>query len=634
MTEQKHKFKAEVQQILDLVVHSLYSKKEIFLRELISNASDAIERAQFEALTDPSITGGDAEWKIRIVVDRDARTLTVSDNGTGMTAGEIESNIGTIASSGTRRFLEAMKKEGKQAGPELIGQFGVGFYSAFMAADRVTVLTRKAGGDKGVKWSSDGGATYSLEDAEKPARGTDVTLHLREDASEFMEPWRIREIVKRYSDYIATPILLDTGAKDDAGAGPINSMKSIWRKARDKVNDEEHAEFYRHITHDTGKPLRVIHYAAEGATEFRALVYIPEKAPFDLFMPARRSGLHLYVRNVLITPECRELLPEYLRFAAGVVDSSDLPLNVSREMLQDNATIRRIRKSLVGKVLSELNDMKEKDRASYAKFYAAFGAVLKEGIPSDPDNTGKLADLLLFHSTFALDSASVSLREYAGRMKPGQKAIYYMPADSVESAAGSPHMEIFRKCGFEVLFMTDPVDEWVTMHLDEYDGKPLAAVNRGDVELGEEDADEKKKREEERDGAAGEFRALLDFMRAELQDDVQAVRVSERLTDSAACLVGDGNAPDPRLERIMRAMNRDMPPVKRILEVNPKHQLLSAMKARFDADPKDLSLKDYTRMLYDQALLVEGTPPKDPSAFAKRIASLMADAMAAGGKSI
>ncbi|MBL7116129.1 MAG: molecular chaperone HtpG, partial [Kiritimatiellae bacterium] len=497
MSKKTRKFKTEVQQLLDLVIHSLYSKKEIFLRELISNASDAIDRLRFEGLTDKSLLEGDENWKIKIAVDADARTLTISDNGIGMTSEELDRNLGTIANSGTRNFLEALKEGKTAADLEMIGQFGVGFYASFMVADSVTVVTRHAGsGAQAMRWMSKGDGSYSVQEVEREQRGTDVTLHLREDMADLLSEWRIREVVKQYSDYIAYPVTMDVEReeKGEEGEEPtktiteetLNSMKAIWKKAKADVTEEEYKEFYHHVSHDFGEPLRVVHYAAEGATEFKALMFIPEKAPFDMYFREHQKGIQLYVRNVFITDECKELLPDYLRFVCGVVDSSDLPLNVSREMLQDAAVIRRISKSLVSKLLSELKDMQEKDAEAYRTFYAQFGRVFKEGVHQDFENHDKLKELVLFRSTKS-EEVPLSLHDYVERMPSSQKEIYFITADSQAAAASSPHLEAFKARDYEVLFMVDPIDEWVVQRLTEYDGKKLKAVDRGDVELDDDE---------------------------------------------------------------------------------------------------------------------------------------------------
>ncbi|MDP6525284.1 MAG: molecular chaperone HtpG [Kiritimatiellia bacterium] len=632
MAKKTRKFKTEVQQLLDIVIHSLYSKKEIYLRELLSNASDAIDRARFESLTDKSLTDGSEDWKIKIVPDKEARTLAIIDNGVGMNAEEIDQNLGTIANSGTRNFLESLKNAKDAGGPEFIGQFGVGFYASFMVADKVTVLTKRAGKDQeAILWTSDGTGKYSIEQAEKEAAGTEVTLHFREDMDEFLEEWKIRGTVKEYSDYVSYPITMDVERKEPSekeGEEPVatieeetlNSMKAIWKKAKSEVSEEEYNEFYKHVSHDYTDPLRVIHYIAEGTTEFRALLYIPSQAPFDLFFRDSIKGIHLYVKNVYITDDCKELLPEYLRFVRGVVDSSDLPLNVSREMLQDDAIIRRIRKSIVGKILSELSDIKDAKRDDYLGFYNQFGKVLKEGVHSDFENHDKLKDLVMFRSTSSEDENPVLLRDYVDRMPSSQKEIYYITSDSVETAASSPHLEAFKEKGYEVLFFVDPIDEWIVQRLTEYDGKKLKAVDRGDIDF--EGEDEKADSEAENE-AKEEYKDLLDFIQKQLDDDVKEVRLSKRLTDSVCCLVADEAGMNANMERIMRAMNQDVPKGKRILELNPGHDVLKNMKEIFEKDKDDQVLADFIDLVYGQALIAEGSQVKNPSRFAKLVSSLM-----------
>lgn len=634
MAKKTRKFKTEVQQLLDIVIHSLYSKKEIFLRELISNASDAIDRARFESLTDKSLTDGSEDWKIKIVPDKEARTITIIDNGIGMNTDEIDQNLGTIANSGTRNFLESLKNAKDASGPEFIGQFGVGFYASFMVADKVNVLTRRAGDDQGaILWTSDGTGKYTIEEAEREAAGTEVTLHLRDGMDEFLEEWEVRRIVKEYSDYVSYPVTMDVERKQPAeneGDDPVttieeetlNSMKAIWKKAKNEVSEEEYNEFYKHISHDYTDPLRVIHYIAEGTTEFRALLYIPCQAPFDLFFRDSVKGIHLYVKNVYITDDCKELLPEYLRFVRGVVDSSDLPLNVSREMLQDDVVIRRIRKSIVNKALSELNDLKEGKPEEYLGFYNQFGKVIKEGLHSDFDNYDKLKDLVMFQSTSSDDDKPVSLRDYVDRMPSSQKEIYYITSDNVETAAASPHLEAFKERGFEVLFFVDPIDEWITQRLTEYDGKKLKAIDRGDISFDEESTKEDDDTEKK---AHKEYEDLLGFIQKHLDEDIKEVRLSKRLTDSACCLVADETGMNANMERIMRAMNQDVPKAKRILELNPGHTILKNMKELFDSNKKDQKLGDFIDLVYGQALIAEGSPVKNPSQFAKLVSTLMVE---------
>ncbi len=640
MSKVTKKFETEVQQLLDLVIHSLYSNRDIFLRELISNASDAIDKARFEATSNEALLEGDPAWKIRIAADQNAGTLTISDNGIGMTIEEVETNIGTIAHSGTRAFLQNLKEKSTQDRPELIGQFGVGFYSSFMVADRVTLLTRKAGHDKnhGCRWESTGDGSYVIEDCVKEGRGTEVTLHLKEEMKEYLEEWRIRAIVKKYSDYVQDPIVMAVSrtevpkgadGKPIEGAGTIektseetlNSMKAIWTRAKSEISDEEYHEFYRHISHDFDKPFRTIHYAAEGVSEFKALLYIPSRKPLDLFMRDQKRGVQLYVKRVFITDHCEGLLPEYLRFVKGVVDSSDLPLNVSREILQEDVQIRRIQKNLVTKILATLAEIKEKEPAEYLKFYQEFGPVLKEGLHFDPANREKLQEMILFESSSTAAGESVSLRDYVNRMPAAQQDIYFITGDSRSAVENSPHLEIFRNKAFEVLFLTDPVDEWVMQSLPEYDNRQFKAVDRGDLELGT--AEEQKAQETEQEAKEKRYRELLDFIKQRLAEQVKEVRLSKRLTESACCLVADQTAISAHMERMLRAMNQGVPETKRILELNPGHPLMQAMEALYDKDRESGRLADYCELLYDQALLTEGTPIKDTLRFTRLVADLM-----------
>ncbi|MCK5850465.1 MAG: molecular chaperone HtpG [Kiritimatiellae bacterium] len=632
MSKKTKKFKTEVQQLLDLVIHSLYSKKEIYLRELISNASDAIDRARFEALTDSSLLDGDEDWKIKIHTDKDERTITISDNGIGMSPEEVESNIGTIANSGTKNFLSELKKSKDGDNAEFIGQFGVGFYASFMVADKVTLVTKRAGSSEAVKWVSNGGGSYSMEEATKESRGTEVTLHLRPEMDEYMDEWKIRGTVKEYSDYISCPIVMDITRKEKKDGEEevetiteetLNSMKAIWKKAKSDISDEEYNEFYKHVSHDYAEPMKVIHFVAEGVTEFRALLYIPTQAPADLFMPNRNHGLHLYVKNVFIGDNIEALLPDYLRFVSGVVDSSDLPLNVSREMLQDDIVIKRIRKSLVGKILGALSEVMNKDSKKYLEFYQQFGQVLKEGVHSDFENADKLKDLLLFASTKSEDNKPVTLKDYVERMPENQKEIYYLAGKSIDATKNSPHLEAFKQKDFEVLFFVDPIDEWVAQRLTEYDGKTLKAIDRGEIELNSDD--EKKQKEEEVKKSREEYGDLLKAMETQLDKSVKEVRVSTRLTDSACCLVADENGMNANMERILRSMNQEVPESLRILEINPDHPLTARMKKLFEENNKSEQLSDYIELLYDQALISEGSQVKNPLRFTKLLSTLMVD---------
>jgi molecular chaperone HtpG len=628
-TAQTRPFKTEVRQLLDLVIHSLYSKKEIFLRELISNASDAIDRARFEALTHKALQRDEEAWKIEVIVDKRDRTLRIRDNGIGMTAEEVEQNIGTIASSGTRRFLDTLKADPKAAAnPELIGRFGVGFYSAFMVAGEVTVVTKRGGSDEPAwKWVSNGDDTYVLEETTRDDFGTDITLALREGMDEFLEPWRIQSVIKHYSDYISFPIALtviDAEGKEEPKDEVVNSRKAIWKKAPAEITEEEYHAFYRHVSHAADTPVKTIHYSAEGITEFRALLFIPTQAPYDLYMRDGQKGIHLYVRNVFITDDCKDLLPGYLRFLRGVVDSSDLPLNVSREMLQDDAVIRRIRKSLTNKVLGGLAEMKEKQEKEYRAFFKAFGRVLKEGVHMDFENKQKLADLLLFDSTHTEDGLAVDLKTYVGRMPSGQQDIYTLTGDSVANLKSSPLLEAFAKRGYEVLLLTDPIDEWVAMGLTEYEGKKVVAIDRGDIDLGSEE--EKKEAQEKKAAREEQVKDLLTALQSHLDADIKEVRLSSRLTDSACCLVNDDAGMSAHMERILKAMDQEVPASKRILELNADHPLVAQLEAAHKADAADARIKDFADLLLAQALIAEGSPVKNPARFTRLVTDLMVKA--------
>ncbi len=630
---EKKAFQTEVSELLHLVIHSLYSKKEVFLRELISNASDAIDRAKFEALTDKTMEP-DSEYCIRLTPNRAGGTLTVCDNGIGMTAEEVERNIGTVASSGTRMFLKAIKEKGNA--PEMIGQFGVGFYAAFMVADKVEMVTRRRGSDA-VSWVSDGNGEYEIGVGDSDsAYGTTIKLHLREGMSEFLDEWRIREIVRRYSDYIAYPIVLvpDPSAepeKDKDGNEvrkepvTVNSMKAIWKKSKSEVTGEESDEFYRHIAHDSEAPLATIHFSAEGATEFSAMLFIPSSAPYDMYFSNARTGLQLYARNVLIGDDIKELLPHYLCFVKGVVDSSDLPLNVSREMLQDDAVIHRIRKVLVGKVISCIEDMREKKPEDFARFSREFGRMIKEGVHSDWENTDRLRDLVSFPSTLSDDETrTVSFKEYVSRMPSSQKEIYYISADTFAAAKNSPLLESFAQHGYEVLFFTDPIDEFVAERVNEYDGKKLRAVDRGEINLDAPEGDGKSENEEskkETDEKNARFKPLTDFIAERFKDSLRSVRLSNRLTDSACCLVADEFGYTAHMERFMRSIRQDVPKNLRVLEINPNHPLIQKMLDNVASDPAKSG--DWADLLYGQAQLAEGTPVDNPARFNKLVSELM-----------
>jgi molecular chaperone HtpG len=632
MGAEKREFKTEIKQLLDLMIHSLYSHKEVFLRELISNASDAIDRARYESLTNATVQESDGEWTIRITADKEKGTLTVSDNGIGMTNDEAVEALGTIARSGTREFLQALQDKEIKENPELIGQFGVGFYSSFMVADRITVLSRKAGsgGTTGVRWESTGDGSFTFEDAEKKGKGTDVILYLRDDEKQYLDEWEIRDIVHRYSDFIEHPVVMEVERERPSELDKsktvklredvtLNSQKAVWLRDRSEVTPEDYNQFYKHISHDTEDPLTVIHYKAEGTSEFTGLLYIPSKPPFDIFWKEYKMGPMLYVKRVRIMEHCEELLPPYLRFVRGVVDSSDLPLNISREMLQNNRQVETIKGSIAKKVLDTLSEMKKDEPDKYSSFYKQFGAVLKEGLYYDFPRRETLADLLLFASTKAEKDATRTLQEYVEGMKEGQEAIYYMPATSFDEAIKSPYLEAFRAKDYEVLVMLDEVDNFVMQGFS-YKEKQLRSIIAGDVDLDKSEKEEKEK-------ARKKYRKLLDLIKEELVDDVKDVRLSGRLKDSACLLVSEEGGINPQMERVLKAMGQSVPDSKRILEINSDHPLFAAMNGLFEKDKESPVLRRYARLLYDQALLLEGSRPKDPAAFARAVADLMAEGL-------
>lgn len=619
-------FQAEVRQLLDLMVHSLYSNKEIFLRELISNASDAADKLRFEALTDASLYEGDGDLRIRIDVDPDARTVTVTDNGIGMSREEVIEHLGTIAKSGTRQFFEALT--GDQAkDARLIGQFGVGFYASFMVADRVTVLSRRAGHarQEGVRWESDGQGEYTVEPADRVARGTQVILHLREGEDEFLDPHRLRAIVRRYSDHIAIPIQMRSLEKDKADElETVNRAQALWARPRKDITDEEYQEFYKHVAHDFEAPLAWVHSRVEGNLEYDLLLYLPAHAPFDLWDRNARRGVHLYVRRVFILDDAEQLMPTYLRFVRGVIDSADLPLNISREILQQNRQIESIRAGAVKRVLDLLASMAENEPEKYRTFWKEFGRVLKEGVVEDPKNRDVVARLLRFASTHDEDPAqNVSLQDYLGRMKPAQSKIYYITADNLATAAHSPHLEIFRARGVEVLLLSDEVDEWWVQYLEEFEGKRLQSVAKGALDLGEL-GDDAKQTDEATAGGEGQTEgahdALLARVREALGDRVKEVRVSKRLTGSPACLVSDERDLGGHLERLLRAAGQKVPTSRPVLELNPEHFMVRLLEREEDQQ----RAADWARILFDQALLSEGGQLEDPAGFVQRLNARLA----------
>jgi molecular chaperone HtpG len=627
-------FQAEVKQLLHLMVHSLYSNKEIFLRELISNASDAADKLRFEALSDASLYGTDADLRIRVSFDKAARTLTVSDNGVGMSRDEVIANIGTIAKSGTREFFQALT--GDQAkDAHLIGQFGVGFYSSFIVADRVTLVTRRAGLAVGeaVRWESDGGGDYSIEAVEKEDRGTEVILHLREGEDELLDDFRLRALIRKYSDHIAIPIRMqkrvwDEDKKEHKLTGEdetVNQANALWARPKSEISEEQYQEFYKHVAHDFETPLAWTHNKVEGRHEYTQLLYLPAHAPFDLWDRAHRHGIKLYVRRVFIMDDAEQLLPAYLRFVRGVVDSNNLPLNVSREILQQSKDIEAIRSGCTKRILALLEDLAQKQKEQYASFWKEFGLVLKEGVGEDHANKEKIAGLLRFASTHAdSEEQGVSFADYLARMKPGQEKIYYVTADSFLAARNSPHLEVFRKKGIEVLLLAERVDEWLVSNLAEFEGKPLASVARGDLDLGKlEDEAEKKEQEKQ----AGEYKDLTDRIKGALGEQVKEVRVTLRLTSSPACLVSDQYDMGGNLARILKAAGQKVPESKPIMEINPGHPLVQRLKY------EESHFADWSQVLFDQALLAEGGQLEDPAGFVKRLNELML-ALAGGGAKI
>jgi len=618
-------FQAEVKQLLQLMIHSLYSNKEIFLRELISNASDAADKLRFEALSDSALFENDSDLKIRVSYDKAARTITISDNGIGMNRQEVVDNIGTIAKSGTREFFQALT--GDQAkDANLIGQFGVGFYSSFIIADKVTLTTRRAGltPEHGVRWESTGEGDYTLEVIEKADRGTEVTLHLREGEDEFLNDWKLKSIIRKYSDHITLPIVMKkTDWKDGAEVQTnedetVNKASALWARAKSEITEEEYKEFYKHVSHDFEDPLAWTHTRVEGKQEYISLLYLPTKAPFDLYDRERRHGIKLYVRRVFIMDDAEQLMPQYLRFVRGVIDSSDLPLNVSREILQHSKDIEAIKAGSVKKVLGLLEDMAENEPEKYAGFWKEFGRVLKEGPGEDFSNKEKIAGLLRFASTH-LDNEEqvVSLKQYIERMKDGQDKIYYITADSFAAAQHSPHLEIFRKKGIEVLLLSDHVDEWLLSSLTEFEGKKLQSVAKGDLDLGKlEDETEKEEKKKIED----ESKPLIEKIKNALGDTVKEVRVTHRLTDSPACLVSGEHDLSGNLERLLKAAGQKTPASKPVLEINPQHPILQRLHAEAD----EARFGDWAHLLFDQALLAEGGQLEDPASFVRRMNSLLA----------
>lgn len=615
-------FQAEVKQLLQLMIHSLYSNKEIVLRELISNASDAADKLRFEALANGALYENDSELKIRLAFDKEARTLTITDNGIGMSRDEVIANIGTIAKSGTKEFFNALT--GDQAkDANLIGQFGVGFYSAFIIADKVTLTTRRAGATEAVRWESAGEGDFTIEAADKTSRGTEITLHLREGEDEFLSDWKLKTIIRKYSDHITLPIVMKKSEwKDGAEVATdeeetVNKASALWARSKNDITEEEYQEFYKHVSHDFENPLAYTHSRVEGKQEYISLLYIPSKAPFDLYDRDRRHGIKLYVKRVFIMEDAEKLMPQYLRFVRGVIDTSDLPLNVSREILQSSRDVDAIKAGSVKKVLGLLEDMAENKPEDYAKFYQEFGRVLKEGPGEDFANKDKIAGLLRFASTKAdTDAQEVSFKDYISRMQPEQDVIYYITADSFAAAQHSPHLEIFRKKGIEVLLMSDRVDEWLLGSLTEFEGKKLQSIAKGDLDLGKLESETEKEIQKK---IEEESKTLVEKIKQTLGSQVKDVRVTHRLTDSPACLVSDAHDLSGNLARILKAAGQNAPESKPILEINPTHKLVK----RLETESAETVFADLTHVLFDQALLAEGGTLEDPASFVKRMNSLI-----------
>lgn len=618
-------FQTEVKQLLQLMIHSLYSNQEIFLRELVSNASDACDKLRFEAIDRPELLEGDGEMRIRVEYDAEQSTITISDNGIGMNRDDAIANLGTIARSGTKEFFSQLTGD-KQKDAQLIGQFGVGFYSSFIVASKVSVLSRRAGDaeTEGVLWESEGTGEFSVSPAEKADRGTSVTLYVRDDAKEFLDGWRLRSVLRRYSDHISLPVQMLKEEWDEEKSAQVkqnewetvNQANALWTRSRNEVSDEQYHEFYKHIAHDFDEPLAWTHNRVEGRSEYTQLLFIPKRPPFDLWDRDAKHGVKLYVKRVFIMDDAEQLLPSYLRFVRGVIDSADLPLNVSREILQESRDVRSIREGSARRVLGLLEDLAENKPEQYAEFWQHFGQVLKEGTGEDPKNSEKVAGLLRFASTHNDNAVQdVSFADYIGRMKEGQDKIYYVTADSYAAAANSPHLEVFRKKGIEVLLLSDRVDEWMLSYLHEFDGKALVSVAKGGLDLAAlEDEAEKKQQEE----IAEQFKPLVERLTASLGEQVKEVRITARLVDSPACVVVDENEISPHLLRMLQAAGQETPEVKPILELNPDHALIARL-----AETDEAEFDEWAALLLDQAMLAEGAALKDPAAFVRRLNKLL-----------
>ena len=617
-------FETEVNQLLDLMIHSLYSNKEIFMRELISNASDACDKLRFQAVSDDSLYGDDSELKVKVAFDKEARTITITDNGIGMNRDEVIDHIGTIAKSGTKSFLSSLTGD-ESSDAKLIGQFGVGFYSSFIVADEVTLKTRKAGDDaeSGVSWTSKGKGEYDIQSIEKAARGTEITLHLREDEDELLNDWKLRSIITQYSDHIDFPILMDKTTEPEEEGGEttieeetVNQASALWTLSKSEITDDEYKEFYKHVAHDFEDPLGWIHNRVEGTNEYTSLLYLPKRAPFDLYDRESKNGIKLYVQRVFILEDSEQLMPKYLRFVRGLVDSNSLSLNVSREILQSSKVIDSIRNGSVKKILTMLEKMAKNDPEKYQSFWNEFGKVLKEGPGEDFANKEKVGKLLRFASTQSdSEDQNVSLDDYISRMQEGQDKIYYIAADTYSAAKNSPHLEIFRKKGIEVLLLSDRVDEWLTSHLTEFDGKNLQSVAKGELDLDKDDEESKKEQEEK----AKQSEGLIKRMKDTLGDKVEEVRISTRLTSSPACIVLKDQDMAMHMQRLMKEAGHELPGSKPILEINTDHPIVK----RLEEEKADDKFSDWSDILFDQAILAEGGQLDDPASFVHKLNEML-----------
>ncbi len=623
-TPQKtHDFEAEVSQVLHLVIHSLYSHKEVFLRELLSNAADALDKLRFRALTEPALMGDDSTLEIRVSVDKEKGTLTIEDTGIGMTEAELTKELGTVARSGSKAFLAAIADKKDLS---LIGQFGVGFYSAYLVADRVDVLSRAAGSTEAFLWSSDGKKSFTVEPSSRPTRGTTVTLYLKEDQKEFLETWRLRGLISRYSDYVPHPIKMQVEGKDPKPGEleTVNRASALWQRPKADITDEQYDELYKHLTHDHEKPLARTHFKLEGNQELVGLLFIPRVPPFEMGMAKEQRGVRLFVKRVLIMDRCEELVPEWLRFVRGIVDSEDLPLNVSREVLQDSQASRAIKKQIVKATLDVLDHMALDKPEDYVTFWKSFGVMVKEGVAVDWENKDRLTKLLRYQTS--LNDELTSLHDYVARMPSTQEAIYYVVGESIASAKSSPHLEELRRRGYEVLYMTDPVDEWTAESLREFENKKLVSAMRADLKL--EETEEQKKAKEAR---TAELAPLMERMKSALGDRVVGVRVSDRLTDSPACLVLEGAGPHGFVDRLLRERGHEVPKAKRVLEINGGHPVIEHLRAAAAKSDASEKVNDWVTLLYDQALLTEGSAIEDPNKFARLVTSLLTEVAAAAG---